>query len=336
MQSQDEMLRRYALLCDQIPNEEAIAMIDKTRGGYYRTKTIRSGTLLEVEAYPILPKGVGRAIRKLEVSKEAIRRHNQRNAEKRLIRLTEANFTEKDYYFTGTFEGDVLPTLEQVRKEVRRFIERINYERKKRGLKNARYIYVLEGYEEGSRQQRLHFHMVIDGEMDRGVLKEIWGKGRTKCEELDPKAYNGLIGLAKYMVKDPKGRKRWSTSKDLKQPVITVADRKIRSSAAKRIAENTSEAAAALEKIYPGYEHVETEVRTNPYIPGCYIYAVMRKKDNCETKKRKGGKDGEQGNADRKRGKRAGGCTDGERSELGEVQAGGAAQVQRRRRKAGS
>lgn len=331
MQRQDEMLKKYALLCDQVPNEESLSMMDKMRGVFYRTRTIRSGTLLEVEAYPLLPKGVGKAIRKMEVSQEAIKAHNQRAAEKRLIRLVEANFTEADYYFTGTFDSPKLPTIDEVRKAVKRFIERINYERKKRGMDKAKYIYVIEGYEEGSRQKRIHFHMIIDGGLDRAALKAIWGNGRTKCDELDPKAYNGLIGLAKYIVKDPKGRKRWSSSKGLKQPVITTADRKIRSSAAKRIAQNTSEAALALEKIYPGYEHVETEVRTNPYIPGCYIYAVMRKSEKGP--KGKGGEKSEQGNRDRARYIGTGTQADGKRSELGVVPDGGTAQVQKRERK---
>lgn len=332
MQRQDEMLKKYALLCDQVPNEEHLSMMEKMRGMYYRTKTIKSGTLLEVEAYPLLPKNLNKAVRKLEVSKEAIKAHNQKSAEKRFTRLIEANFTEADYYFTGTFEGEKLPTLEEVRKAVKRYIARINYEREKRGLGKARYVYVIEGYDEGSKQQRLHFHMVIDGALDRATLKAIWGNGRTKCEELDPKAYNGLIGLARYLAKDPKGRKRWSSSKGLKQPIVTVADRKMRASAARRIAQSTSEAAAALEKIYPGYEHVETEVKTNPYIPGCYIYAIMRKKDDGE-KKTKGGKQHEQSNSDRQGSGGAGVPGDGKQDSGNEIPSGGQSKVQKRGRK---
>lgn len=332
MQRPDEMLKRYELLCDQVSNEEALSAMEKMRGGFYRTKSIRSGTLLEIEAYPLLPKGMKTSIRKLQVSEEAIKRHNQIAAEKRLVRLIEANFTEADYYFTGTFEDAKLPTLEQVRKIIKRFIQRVNYARARRGLENAKYIYVIEGYEEGSRQQRIHFHMVIDGALDRKELKEIWGNGRTRCDELDPRGYNGLVRLAKYLAKDPKGRKRWSPSKGLKQPVVTVADRKIRASAAKRIARNASEAAAALERIYPGYEHVETEVRTNPYIPGCYIYAVMRKIEGGE-KKTKGGRQGEQGNRNRPHGSGAGIQADAKRSSGGDIPHGGTAQVQKRGRK---
>ena len=332
MQKQDDMLRKYELLCDQIPNEEALTAMEKMRGGFYRTKSIRSGSLLEIEAYPLLLRGVKTAVRKMQVSQEAIKLHNQIAAEKRLVRLIEANFTEEDYYFTGTFEGETLPTLEQARRIIKRFIQRINYERKSRGMENAKYIYVIEGYEEGSRQKRIHFHMIIDGALDRLTLKEIWGNGRTRCDELDPRGYNGLVRLAKYLAKDPRGRKRWSPSKGLKQPIVTVADRKIRTSAAKRIAHNASEAAAALEKIYPGYEHVETEVRTNPYIPGCYIYAVMRKKDDGGKKKTKGGTRYEQGNRNRAHSSGTGIQADAKRGSGNDIPHRGAAQVQKRRR----
>lgn len=332
MRTQDDMLRKYAILCDQVANEEHLSMMEKMRGIFYRTKTIKSGTLLEVEAYPLLPRAASKAVRRMEVSKEAIAAHNQIAAEKRIVRLVETNFTGKDWYFTATIEGDKLPTLDEMQKMVGNFIGRINYRRKKLGLGNAKYIYVIEGYEEGSRQKRLHFHMIIDGGLSRETLREIWGRGRTKCDELDPKSYNGLINLAKYMVKDPRGRKRWVPSKNLKQPIVTIADRKIRSSAARRIAQSTAEAAAALEKIYPGYEHVGTEVKTNPYIPGCYIYAVMRKKDDGD-KKTKGGKRDEQGNSDRKGGRGARVPADGKRSSGNKIPDGGQPAVQKRPRK---
>ena len=275
---QDQTLRAWQLLCDSVPNEEALTEIEK-RSGFYRTRSIKSGDLLEVEAYPILPQSLIReALKKCPVSKEAQRRLNQRNAEKRLMRLMETNFGAGDWYFTATLEGANLPTLDGMRKKIQRFISRMNYHRKARGMDNARYIYVIEGYEEGSRQKRLHVHFVIDGGLGREELKTIWGHGRCKCDELDPDSYGGLINLAKYLSKDPRGRKRWAASKGLAGPVIHVAERKINHRAARKIAESPAGAAAALEKLYPGYEHVETEVRSNPFIPGCYIYAILRRK----------------------------------------------------------
>ena len=47
-------LRGWELLCDQQPNEEALSAMQKMRG-FYRTRTYRSGDLLEVEVYPVIP-----------------------------------------------------------------------------------------------------------------------------------------------------------------------------------------------------------------------------------------------------------------------------------------
>ena len=321
---QDQTLRAWQLLCDRTPNEEALTEIEKARG-FYRTRSIRSGDLLEVEAYPILPKAMIReAMAKYPVSPEAQKRLNQRNAEKRLVRLMEANFGASDWYFTATLEGANLPSLDGMRRKIQRFIQRMNYRRKNMGLDNARYIYVIEGYEEGSRQKRLHVHFVIDGGLDRATLKEIWGAGRCKCDELDPTGYGGLVNLAKYLSKDPRGRKRWAASKGLRGPVVHVADRKINHRAARRIADSPAGAAAALEKLYPGFEHVETEVRTNPFISGCYIYAVLRRKNEKERGKR------EQGYSDRQ-GRDGPGTHAGKRRDGAlRVSSGGAQEVQKR------
>ena len=320
---QDQTLRAWQLLSDSVPNEEALTEIERRRG-FYRTRSIKSGDLLEVEAYPILPQSVIReALSKCPASKEAQRRLNQRNAEKRLIRLMETNFGQGDWYFTATLEGANLPTLDGMRKKIQRFIGRMNYHRKARGMENARYIYVIEGYEEGSRQKRLHVHFVIDGGLDRETLKSIWGHGRCKCDELDPAGYGGLINLAKYLSKDPRGRKRWASSKGLAGPVVHVAERKINHRAARKIAESPAGAAAALEKLYPGYEHIETEVRTNPFIPGCYIYAIMR---------RKGEKSHEQSGVGGKAGNRAGAHAGRRRADAEmRVPPGGAQKVQKRK-----
>lgn len=276
----DAMLEQYEILCDRALDGEGLNAMERARGGFYRTRSIRSGSLLEVEAYPILPKWTAAAVKRLSATPEAIRRNNARRAEKKLTRLIEANFGDGDWFFTGTVEGPDLPTLNGMQARVKRFLRRVNYERRKRGLENARYVYVIEGWEEGSRQKRLHAHMILDGGLDRLTLRRIWGAGRTKVDELDPAGYGGLTALAKYLIKDPRGRKRWAASVGLKKPVETVADRKISDKAAWRIAESPAGAAAALEKLYPGYEHVETEVRGNPYVPGAYIYAVMRKRRN--------------------------------------------------------
>ena len=273
----DAMLRQYALLCDRLPDGIALAEMDEMRGAWYRTKSWRSGTLLEIEAYPLLPPREKERVRAMKPSTEAQRKLNQRNAEKRLLRLAEANFTEKDFYFTGTIEGPDLPDWRAMQKLAQAFIRRWNRARAKAGLENGKYIYVIEGHDDGDRKKRLHWHALLEGGLSREQIKALWNKGRARVDELDARGKEGLAPLMAYLSKGPQGKKRWASSRNLKKPAVSWADRKINGRAAKRIAEEKATSSAALEKLYPGHEVIDIEVRTNPYIPGCYIYARMRK-----------------------------------------------------------
>ena len=283
--NEDAIRERYELLCDSVNQEEAAAAADRIRGGYYRTRSIRSGSLLEVQAYPMPARREARALRNMNVSSEAQKKLNQRNAERKLVRLAEANFTEADYYFTGTLEGPQLPDIDGMQALVRAFIRRWRRARAKAGLSKGKYIYVIEGYEEGDRKKRLHFHALMEGGIDRAEIKRMWERGRSSCDELDPRGNEGLIPLARYLSKDPRGKRRWAASKGLKQPEVRIADRKLSARAAKRVAQDVAGRAAALEKIYQGYELIDCEVRSNPYIAGVFVYAVLRRKEQPPCRK---------------------------------------------------
>lgn len=281
----DEIMRRYALLCDRLPDQLALMEMESMRGVWYRTKSIRSGSLLEIEAYPLLPTRQLERVRRIAPTSEAQARLNQRNAEKRLIRLAEANFGESDYYFTGTIEGPDLPDWRSMQRLARNFIRRWNRAREKAGLQAGKYIYVIEGHDDGDRKKRLHWHALLEGGLDRATIKALWAHGRARVDELDTKGPEGLVPLAKYMIKGPQGKRRWAASKNLKKPSVSWADRKISARTARRIADERAASAAALEKLYPGYEVADVEVRSNPYMPGCYIYARLRKIETAQERK---------------------------------------------------
>lgn len=274
----DEWAERYDLLCDRDDQAGAVTAADKIRGGYYRTRSIKSGTLLEVQCYPMASRGVKHELKRMNPTREAQQKLNDKNAQKRMIRLAECNFGEEDYYFTGTIEG-TLPTVDGTQKLMRAFIRRWKRARERLGLESHKYIYVIEGHEDGDRKKRVHVHAILEGGLDRKAVKALWDCGRVRVDELDPQRYGGLIPLARYMSKDPRGKRRWSASKGLKQPVVRMAERKVTAKKAMRIADDPAGRAAALEKLYPGYALVEMEVRSNPYIAGIYVYAAMRRKE---------------------------------------------------------
>lgn len=282
MVKRDELLDRYAVLCDREPDGQTLTLMDRMRGGFYRTRSTRSGGMLEVEAYPMLPPMARAKLRTTHATSEAQANLNRRNAEKRFRRLAEINFRdEQDYYFTGTIEEreDVLlPTLDEVEKIFANFIRRVNYHRKKLGFPNAKYLAVIEGYEENGRQKRLHCHLLIEGGPGRDTMEKLWTEGVAQCRRL---VKAKLDEVCSYLMKDPRGRKRWKYSKgNLEQPIVTYADRKISANAAWRVARDVAGRAAALERLYPGYKiDGDVEVRSNPYIPGAYIYARLRRKE---------------------------------------------------------
>ena len=246
---------------------------------HYMTKTIRSGEQFEVEIYPRFSK---RDFEKYKPYRKPTRLKqkslNDRNARKYFIRLINANFTDDDYVVHLTYCDDKLPkNIDDAEKEVTKYIKRINYHRKKSGIGNCRYIYVTEFDQE--KKIRCHHHMIIDGEVDRLLLKKLWKNGkRTKVEELEPDEF-GLTGLAMYLSKDPKGKKRWKSSKGLKKPVerksyTSFSNRKIRN-----MVDDQTKVSAYMNRKYTSRQYLSHDVRYNSINKMFYIYVRMRVKE---------------------------------------------------------
>lgn len=264
----------------------------------YRVKTFKCGKLLESEIFPLWrgQKTASRAKKKRK-SSPSQENLNDKNAKKTLVRYVNNNFTEKDIWFTGTFDDLHLPKGdEEVHRFVLNYIRRIKHRRQKLKLQGGlRYVYVIEGRPEGSSDDdqviRYHVHIILSGDMDRDEIEEMWSGGRRReAHRLQPDEF-GLTGLAKYISKAPKkGRKRWGHSQNLKLPKPTVADHKISKRQAERIAENANAAPEVFERVYPGYRFLDIETKYSDFVPGAYIYARMRRwPDPPPGKKQKGG-----------------------------------------------
>lgn len=273
----------YELLCTYMPDEERLDAMKHMRGLGYRTKTIKSGKMLEIMCYPIL-KGQQAAAKRAKKEKASSVRKRQYNEEKRVmrfIRLAETNFTDKDYFFTGTFEGDDLPDEAEVKRAFKNFKARINYRRKQFGLKgNARMIGTFEGKEDGDNKKRLHIHMLVDGDLPRDVIESEWPYGYANTKRIQKSGDGSLIGLVKYMTKQVRRHYEhaYFETKNLKKPIETVADRKVSCHKAWKIASRPEEAKEILEnKIYKGYKIEDNiKVKTSEFLPGAFIYIKMR------------------------------------------------------------
>lgn len=243
---------------------------------HYITKTVKSGNQFEVEIYPLFSK---KDFNKFHPRKKPTRLSqkylNDRNARKYFIRLVNTNFNENDWVIHLTYSNDKLPkSIKEAERNVYNYIRKINRRRKKLGLANAKYIYVTEYDPE--KKIRCHHHLIIEDGIDRKIMKKLWTNGtRTKIEELEPDEY-GLTGLAMYLSKDPKGKKRWKSSKNLKKPVerksyTVFSNKKIRN-----MVDDQSLISAYTNKNYKAKQYLSHEVRYNKVNKMFYIYVRMR------------------------------------------------------------
>lgn len=259
----------------------------------YRTRTIKAGTRLEAEVYPIFGRSMERQAKeaKKEITKERQFQLNTRRSKHRLILLVENNFRYwEDYAVTLTYAEE--PESEKrCRKDIRNFFLRLKRVREKRGLPELKYIYAI-GHDA---QHRIHAHCLVTGGIERTELEKIWGKGIANTYSLQTYG-KGLQGIANYLYKqNEKARDNgdrvnyhmWSGSRNLKTPKPHVSDCKLSNRKVKTLARYfRNEAKEIMEKVYPGYVLEDGEVRYSDIVDGVYITCVMRKKE-AEDGKRK-------------------------------------------------
>ena len=137
----------------------------------YRTRTIKAGTRLEAEVYPIFGRNQEQTARKakLNMTRERQSQLNTKRAKRRLVLLMENNFCyETDVHVTLTYAGEE-PTLERCRKDIRNFLNRVKRRRAERCQEELKYIYAI-GHDA---DQRIHVHMVMNSGIGRDELEQM-------------------------------------------------------------------------------------------------------------------------------------------------------------------
>ena len=299
--------KKYEILYDLPQGEVA----EKQLGGV-RTRTIRAGDTLEIEAYPLIAvDNTAREEYRKRSTSVAQQKVNLNNAMKRIRRLCEANFGAGDFIMHPTFDYGAVEygfvnkadkraewerlgypqDEDEARRKIKNFIDRVRRYVKRCGKdpKQLKYLYVIENTREpqdgdiNALPAHYHYHLAISGCgcLTINMLNELWGYGYTKAEPVDMR-YNGLKGFATYIAKrvTKQSRKtRWACSKNMTQPVEKVSDRKISRRRLGQIARDVQYAGKEiLEAIYPGYRLMEEPVvRYSDFVAGAYIYARMRR-----------------------------------------------------------
>lgn len=255
-------------------------MLRNKKGIHYVTKTISAGKVFEVEIYPIFPNGEGSVQEKKDNTK-AQRNLNDKNARKRFVRLVNQNFTEKDLMLTLTYESGYYPkSIEEAVRNVQNYMRRINRKRKKQGLGNAKYIYITE-WEQGEKEIRCHHHVFISGDLDRDVIEKTWEhSSRNETRRLNPDEFS-LTGLATYLTKGQKGKRKWNSSKNLKKPKIKRNYSKMSKKKVEKMVKDRTylEDFFAKDTEYAKYKFVNAEIRYNDFNAAFYIHINARKNE---------------------------------------------------------
>lgn len=250
----------------------------------YREKKYECGEYLEVDIYPVFEKQRGRG-KKRKPTSEVQKKLNQHNAERKLTRLLNTNFTKNDIRFDLTYNPDNIPeTPADGQREMQNFLRRVKRYRNKHGLPELKYVAVTEV---GEKSGRIHHHIVMSGGVDITTLADIWGKGYTTAKPLQFDEC-GITGIAVYLVKKPILGKRWCASRNLKQPEQKQRDGHIPQYKAKELHNSGHDNREYLEKLYEGYALADIHPFYNENNGGYYITVRMYKKPAPKRSRKRG------------------------------------------------
>lgn len=196
---------------------------------YYCGQTVEGKTkYIEIDLFPYLEtdKPATRK-RKEKVTCPKQKKLNNKRARRYFAQLVKSNFDDGDLHVTLTYNQKHLPaTTEEAEKELKNFLLRIRRKRKALGLDALKYIYVTETTKTG----RVHHHIIMNGGLERDDVEKLWSKrkesmGYANADRLRADE-EGLEAIAAYLSKDPKGRRRWCASRNLRKPEVSVSDTK--------------------------------------------------------------------------------------------------------------
>lgn len=193
-----------------MPYVEAVTTAGKTVE-IERYYTARYGS----RGHPHKPKRVA--------TSEEQKRINEKQAEKKLRRLINANFSPGDYHVVLSYakaRDDPPRTPDEMKDDIAKFLRAMRKEYKA-AERELRYIHVAEVGSHGAR----HHHIVIN-KTDVEIIQRCWPHGRIHVNPLDQSG--NYAKLAAYLIKyssrmlgtaEKLQGKRWNASRNLDHPI---------------------------------------------------------------------------------------------------------------------
>ncbi len=279
---------------------------------FIREKKIDCNDYREVDIIPRTEEAEkavkGKRRKRQKVTEPKQQELNDRNSQRYLIQLGNGNFVAGDLHVCCTY-AKVPDTIEEAERIVGNFLRRLAYRRKKLGLSPLKYILVTEyGLNDDGELIRVHHHIIINSGISRDEVEMMWTLERINWRRYaaDP-SYgssvkkigwvnadriqtneNGIEALCKYLTKNPKRKKRWSSSRNLIRPErLPDADHKYSRKKVEELAKSNDNGKTFFEKQFSAYTitGIETEYYEDT---GWHIYLKMwRKPKKTPPKKKK-------------------------------------------------
>lgn len=282
--------------------------------GAYRTKLVRAGEMIYVSCYPLIA-SIGQ-MREQDAALKQMRedsryrtrlkyaRYNNRRRVEAFEQLAHANFGAGDFHVSCTYdpaEPGIYPSgreaidREQAKKDIRNYLRRIRRMLVRHGcdVKEFRWICVTVTKEHDREAPKPfpdthHHHLLMHGvpEALRGEAERMWTHGFCNADRLQPND-TGIAEVAGYIARQEgrangdhiQGEKSFTSSRNLKKPVVTTSDSRIsRRRVAQIAADVRANAAEIFGKLWPDCRLVEwPKVETSDFVAGAYIYARLRR-----------------------------------------------------------
>lgn len=211
---------------------------------------------------------------------------NDKKARRYFRLLAKSNFGRKDIHLTLSYAEENKPaTPEAGEKLLRNYLRRLK-RLYKANNKELKYIYVTEVSSKG----RVHHHLLINHGVDRDAVEKAWGLGWANSKRIQLE-HGGIEALVCYLSKDPKGRKRYTSSRNLVKPLESVSDTKTSRKKFQQLTlwpEDCEDMQKHFEKEHPDYKIVSVEKYYNAVTCEWYIRAKMELREDL--KRRKGEK----------------------------------------------
>lgn len=241
----------------------------------YRETIYQAGDYMDVSIFPVYKKS-GQRSRKAKPTSEVQQKLNMINSKNNLIRICNANFTDRDFEVTLTYRPECFPEDdESAMKELRNFLRRFKNYRSRNGLEDLKYVAVTE---KGKRSGKYHHHLIVNGGFEPRDIVKLWGLGIVQFKSLQFDN-EGIAALVGYITKDPIGtKKRWTSSKNLVHPKPIMRNGRITKRIALELAKDTTNS-ANYEKLYPDYFFSSANKLINDFNGGVYVHARFYRKE---------------------------------------------------------